>query len=87
MLPVIVIILAIFAVVAVVSLILHPIQTLRKLARFITGLSAVMLVLGSVFVFLMPKTSFGDWIGPVLLVVAGLSFAALYNLLAPSRAA
>ncbi|MBW8764537.1 MAG: hypothetical protein JF592_18485 [Microbacterium sp.] len=87
MLPVIVIILAIFVVVAVVSLILHPIQTLRKLARFITGLSAVMLVLGSVFVFLMPKTSFGDWIGPVLLVVAGLSFAALYNLLAPSRAA
>lgn len=86
MLPVIVIVLALFAIVAVVSLILHPIQTLRKLARFITGLSAVMLVLGSVFVFLMPKSTFTDWIGPVLLVIAGLSFAALYNLLAPSRA-
>lgn len=77
----------VFALVCVVSLILHPVQTLRKLARFIVALMAVCLVVGSVFVFLMPKSSFGDWIGPVVLVVSGLIFAGLYNLMAPSRTA
>lgn len=86
MLPVIVILAALAAVVAVVSLILHPIQTLRRLARFVCAFMAVLLVIGCIVVFLMPKSSFGDWIGPVVMLLAGLSFAALYNLLAPSRA-
>lgn len=77
---------AVLVVGAVVSLILHPVQTIRRLARFILGAGAVLLVVVSGVVFLAgTKTSFADWAGPTILLVAGLVLAVLYNVLGRTR--
>lgn len=83
---VLIVIVAVLVIGAVVGLILHPIQTIRRLARFILGAGAVFLVVVSGVVFIgATKTSFADWAGPSILLAAGILLAVLYNVLGRPR--
>ncbi|WP_157749880.1 hypothetical protein [Microbacterium sp. TPU 3598] len=71
---------AVLVVGAVVGLILHPVQTLRRLMRFVLGAGAVLLVVVSGVIFIAgTKTSFEDWAVPSAALLVGVLLAVLYN--------